>query len=387
MEHGLPFAAPAIAPIASIFKARAEDFEVDELPAYLPNGAGEHLYVHFEKRGLDTEQAVRSIAQALGSPIRDAGWAGLKDKHAVTRQWASFLHREPKDASQPSTESSLATLAEMQPGIRVLEVSRHNNKLRTGHLRGNRFVLRLRGVEASRVADLEQTMRWLCAHGAPQFYGVQRFGRGGDNIARAKAWIVDGGKAPFKPFERKLLVSALQSAVFNALLAGRVERDELSRILDGDLVRKEDSGGLFIADDVAEVQARADRLEVSATGPMLGAEMKWPEREAKAREEEAMRAFGLDQEKLERVKQAGAGTRRAYRVLLQEGDVATEPADESVPSGSEAVVRISFTLPAGAYATEILRELTRGGAHEPERARSSEARPAEVSAESTPEDA
>ena len=382
MQQGLPFAAPTITPIDAIFKASAEDFEVEELPAYLPNGAGEHLYVHFEKRGLDTEQAVRAIAGVLGSPIRDAGWAGLKDKHAVTRQWASFLHREPRpdlrpaEAAQRSTESALASLAEVQPGIRVLEVSRHNNKLRTGHLHGNRFVLRLRGVDAARFSDLESTMRWLCTHGAPQFYGVQRFGRGGDNVERAKAWIVDGGRAPFKPFEKKLLVSALQSAVFNSLLAARVERNELSKILDGDLVRKEDSGGLFIADDVAEVQARADRLEVSATGPMLGAEMKWPEREAKAREEEAMRAFGLDQTKLERVKQAGAGTRRAYRVLIQEGAVALEG----------DAVRVSFTLPAGAYATEILRELTRGGAHEPERPRWSGAQTQEPASEPTPEE-
>lgn len=378
MQLELPFAAPAITPIEAIFKASAEDFEVEEIPAYLPNGAGEHLYVHFEKRGLDTEQAVRTIAQVLGSPIRDAGWAGLKDKHAVTRQWASFLHREPKDpATQRSTESALATLADVQPNLRLLQVSRHNNKLRTGHLQGNRFVLRLRGVDASRLSDLERTMAWLIAHGAPQFYGVQRFGRGGDNVERAKAWIVDGGKPPFKPFEKKLLVSALQSAVFNSLLAMRVERNELSRILDGDLVRKEDSGGLFIADDVAEVQARADRLEVSATGPMLGAEMKWPEREAKAREEEAMRAFGLDQAKLERVRQAGAGTRRAYRVLIQEGQVAMEP---------DGAVRVAFTLPSGAYATEILRELTRGGAHEPERPRWSDAKTAHAPASTDGED-
>lgn len=372
MQPELPFAAPQITPIDAQFKVSAEDFEVEEMPAYLPTGAGEHLYIHFEKRGLDTEQAVRTIASVLGSPIRDAGWAGLKDKHAVTRQWASFLHRESKDPSlQRSTEDALQSLAEVQPGIRLLEVSRHGNKLRTGHLRGNRFILKLRGVDPSRLGDLEQTMAWLSAHGAPQFYGTQRFGRGGDNVERAKAWIVDGGKAPFKPFERKLFVSALQSAMFNSLLAQRVEQGELSRIIDGDLVRKEDSGGLFIADDVAEVQARADRLEVSATGPMLGCEMKWPEREAKAREEEVMRAFGLDQAKLERVKQAGSGTRRAYRVLLQEGTVALEG----------DVVRVAFTLPSGAYATEILRELTRGGAHEAERDRYADARVAEPAAD------
>ena len=212
---------------------------------------------------------------------------------------------------------------------------------------------------------------WVLAHGAPAYFGTQRFGRDGDNAARARRWIVEGGRAPDKPFERKLLVSArrapdkpferkllvsaLQSEIFNALLAARVEAGELGRIVDGDLVRKEDSGGLFVADDVAEVQSRADRLEVSATGPMMGAEMRWPAREAARREEEALAAAGLTREHLDRFRRAGEGTRRGYRVLVREASVLVE---------DDGAVRVSFVLPSGAYATEILRELTRGGAIE-----------------------
>jgi tRNA pseudouridine13 synthase len=345
MPASLPFAAPEIAPIASDFKETEADFEVHEIPAYLPTGQGEHLYVRFEKRGLDTDRAVRAIADALGASPRESGYAGMKDRHAVTTQWASFLSRRTPDEAR----------AIDVPGLTVLEASRHANKLRTGHLDGNRFVLRLREVDRARVPDLERTLAWLVAHGAPAYFGTQRFGRDGDNAARARRWIVEGGRAPDKPFERKLLVSALQSEIFNALLAARVEAGELGRIVDGDLVRKEDSGGLFVADDVAEVQSRADRLEVSATGPMMGAEMRWPAREAARREEEALAAAGLTREHLDRFRRAGEGTRRGYRVLVREASVLVE---------DDGAVRVSFVLPSGAYATEILRELTRGGAIE-----------------------
>lgn len=350
MDHdlpSLPLAAPAFAPIPCLLKAELEDFEVHEIPAYTPSGEGEHLYVRFEKRGLDTERAVRALAEAFSASPRDAGYAGMKDRYAVTTQWASFLSRVPVEEAR---EREL-------PGIRLLEVSRHGNKLRTGHLRGNRFVVRLRGVDPSRAEDLSRTLEWLAAHGAPAYFGAQRFGRAGDNAARARRWIVDGDRAPARPFERKLLVSALQSEVFNALLAARVEAGELARIIDGDLVRKEDTGGLFVAEDLAEVQARADRLEVSATGPMVGAAMRWPERDALAREEEALARAGLTREHLERFRRVGEGTRRAYRVLVRDPEVAIEG----------GAVRVAFTLPSGAYATEIVRELTRGGAAEPER--------------------
>lgn len=359
----LPFAVPPFTPIEARLKERPEDFEVREIPAYLPSGAGEHLYVHFEKRGLDTDRAVRAIAEALGAPARDAGFAGLKDRHAVTTQWASFHTR---------AEPPVALALEL-PGIRVLEAARHGNKLKTGHLDGNRFVVRLRGALTDRLPDVERALGWIARSGAPAYFGVQRFGRDGDNAARARRWIVEGGRAPERPFERRLLVSALQSEVFNALLSARVEAGELGRILDGDLVRKEDSGGMFVADDVAEVQARADRLEVSATGPMLGAEMRWPEREAREREEAAMQAAGLTTEHLERFRRAGPGTRRSYRVLVRD---ATAVAD------ADGIV-VSFTLPSGAYATEIVRELTRGGAVEQRAPREPAAAP---TGESGPDD-
>jgi tRNA pseudouridine13 synthase len=192
----------------------------------------------------------------------------------------------------------------------------------------------------------------LTRTGVPAFFGEQRFGRGGATLARARAWIVEGGRGPRAPFERKLLVSALQSSIFNTICAERMRTIGLAGVLDGDLVRKEESGGLFVATDLDEVRGRAERFEVTATGPMFGAEMRWPEREAKAMEEAALAAAGLDGAKLAGFRRAGEGTRRPLRFKL---------ADARVSADEDGLV-LSFLLPAGAYATIVLRELTRDAA-------------------------
>ena len=322
-------------------KERREDFVVDEIPAYTPSGSGEHLFVRFEKVGLDTEQTVRDIAAAMDVDARAAGWAGLKDRHAVTTQWASFHRGDPARA-----------LALDLPGVRVLEARMHENKLRTGHLSGNRFTIRLRGADPTRLDDAQRVLGDLARSGVPAFFGEQRFGRDGATLARARAWIVGGGRAPRAPFERKLLVSALQSSIFNAMCAERMRTIGLAGIIDGDLVRKEETGGLFVATDLDEVRARAERFEVTATGPMFGAEMRWPERASREMEEAALAAAGLDQEKLASFKRAGEGTRRPMRFSVR---------DPEVTADDDGIV-LSFALPAGAYATIVLRELTRTGA-------------------------
>ncbi len=333
----LPFVTSLDAPITGAIKAVPEDFVVDEIPAYLPSGEGEHLFVRFEKTGLDTERAVGQIARALG--VREPpGTAGLKDRHARTTQWASFQRGDRDAALRLGLE-----------GIRVLEAARHGNKLRTGHLSGNRFTLRLRGADPARVGDARRVLDALATGGVPAYFGEQRFGRGGATLARARDWIVLGARPPRAPFERKLHVSAVQSAIFNELCAARAAGIGLAGVVPGDLCRKEDSGGMFVATDVDEARARAARFEISATGPMFGAEMRWPEGEARAAEEEALARAGLDAEKLERFRRAGEGTRRPYRFRVS---------DARVEADAEGLV-LSFVLPPGAYATVVLRELTR----------------------------
>ncbi len=337
----LPHLTADLPGIPGRIRATDEDFVVDEAPAYAPSGAGEHLYLHFEKRGLTTPEAIRRICRALGVEPRAAGYAGLKDRHAVTRQWMSVPCRD---------DARAAALGETVEGVRVLAVARHGNKLRTGHLRGNRFVLRVRDVPIGREHEVGSVLARLAAHGIPNYYGEQRFGRDARNVDDARRWIVAGERPPRDPFRRKLLVSALQAELFNEVLAARVTDGLLADAVDGDLLRKEDTGGLFTTDDLADAAARVAAFEVSATGPMFGARMRWPEREARDREARVLEAAGLGAADLERFERDGEGTRRPLRV---------RPTDVSAESDVAGEVVLRFTLPKGAYATVVMREITK----------------------------
>lgn len=352
---GLPRAVGDAPLMYALLKREPEDFVVDEEPAYLPEGTGDHLYLRFRKTSLDSDEAVRRIARALNLDAREAGVAGKKDRHAVTTQWASFLCRDEAAAD--------AARALALPGIEVLEVSRHKNKLRTGHLRGNRFALRLRelnrgGVEGDEPPpDLDAVtaaLSSLTARGLPAYYGEQRFGT--DNLARARRWLVEGGPPPRHPGDKKFLVSVLQSSIFNELCAARLQMPHgLASIVHGDVVKKDDTGGLFVADDLEDVQGRALRFEVSATGPMFGASMRKAEHEAAVQEDAALARHGLDEEKLARFARFGEGTRRPYRLRVRGHD--GEGAPEARLEGGDLLLR--FWLPTGAYATTLVRELVR----------------------------
>lgn len=321
-------------PLSGRIRVCPEDFRVEELPAYLPEGAGDHLFVRFEKVDLDTPEAVRRIARALGVDAKQAGWAGLKDRRAVTTQWASFLFGEGARLEGASID-----------GVRVLEHARHTNKLRTGHLRGNRFDLLVRSEARGDLERAREHLDELERRGVPSYFGEQRFGH--DNLGVARRWILEGGPAPRDRWKRKLYVSTLQSALFNELLAERIREGTMDGAVAGDLMRKEDSGGLFVSEDLALDRERAARFEISATGPMFGARMRWPEGEARRREEAALSRWGLTEAHLERVRASGEGTRRPYRVRLSEASL------EPTPEGT----RLRFALPSGAYATVALREL------------------------------
>lgn len=283
---------------------------------------------------MTTVQAVERLCAAIGCDPREAGWAGLKDRHAVTTQWVSLFGASADAARGARVE-----------GVEVLEAVPHDRRLKTAHLRGNRFAIRLRRV--SDPAAVQAALATLGAVGVPNYFGEQRFGRDGDNAERARRWLVSGGRAPRKRFERKLLVSALQSEVFNEVLAARIRDGLLGDVVDGDLLRKEDTGGVFVADDLPTDRARAARFEVSATGPMVGPRMRWPLRQARDRELAALAAAGLDEGHLERFGRIGRGTRRALRIRLQAPEIDID----------RDTVDVRFTLTRGAYATTVLREL------------------------------
>jgi tRNA pseudouridine13 synthase len=331
----LPYATAKSLRVFGKIRQQPHDFQVDEIPAYEPSGSGEHLFVRFEKTALNTPQAVAQLARALECDPAQAGWAGLKDRHAVTTQWASIQGGDPDRA-----------LALQLPGIRVLEARRHPHKIRTGHLRANCFRIRV-VCDPAALPVATEVMAELSEHGAPNYYGEQRFGIDDGNLERALQWLRDGGRPPRDRFARKLLVSTWQSSLFNRWLAARVQTLGLARALAGDLMRKEDSGGLFVGATTDETQPRMDAWEISPTGPMFGSKMRWPETEAAERERALWAEHGLPDATLSRLGALAEGTRRVARI---------RPAETQVDADEQGV-QLAFALPKGAYATVILREL------------------------------
>ncbi|MCP3098636.1 tRNA pseudouridine(13) synthase TruD [Myxococcus sp. K15C18031901] len=317
------------------FKLVPEDFEVEELPAYLPSGEGEHLYLWVEKRGRDTREVVRALAAALGVAEDDIGVAGMKDRQAVTRQLLSV----PAKAESRLGEFALE-------GVTVHWARRHGNKLRTGHLKGNRFRLRLRGVRDLGAA--RESFARLSAGGVPNYFGEQRFGRAGDNADLGRLLVL-GQRLPKRPdrFQRKLYLSAFQSRLFNRALAARVRAGTVSSALAGDVLRKEETGGLFVCESPEVDGPRVAAFEVSPAGPLFGPKMTASAGEVAVLEAGLLTEEGVTLDDFRRGGGETEGGRRPYRVRLG--------AAELVPEGED--VWLTFELPRGAYATEVLHEL------------------------------
>lgn len=322
-----------------------EDFVVEELPAYTPQGSGEHVYVWIEKRELTTPQAIARLARCAGVQNRDVGSAGLKDRHAVTRQWLSF--------AGPKVDA-LARYQDEDGRLQVLEVTRHGNKLRTGHLRGNRFTLNLRGVVPGARARALPILARLEELGLPNYYGAQRFGRDGDNAERAWRALVGQGKLPRDRQQRRLLVSALQSQLFNEVLDARLRAGETERLLDGDVLAKRESGAQFVSEEASVDQRRLEEGELVITGPICGPRMTRPREgsAARRREDELLRRLGCAPEDFEVFGRIARGGRRPLLVFPEDLTISQAEGDDP-PS-----LRISFALPSGSYATVLLRELT-----------------------------
>lgn len=330
----LPYVTPELPGVSARIKAIPEDFVVDEIPLYPAAGEGDHLFVRVEKRGIDTLQLARSLANAFGVSPREVGIAGHKDRHAVTTQWMSFPGVAPEKALGLSGE-----------GFRVLEAVRHRNKLRMGHLRGNRFRIRLRG--AHDVEAVERIARALEERGLPNYFGEQRFGRAGDNAAMGRR-ILRGEERVRDRRLRSLLVSALQSEIFNRLLARRIREGNWDRPLFGDVLQKLDTGGLFVCEDPEVDLPRVRSFECSVTGPLPGPRMRpQPHGEPAHLEEEAIRDAGLRPEDFSSRREA-PGARRPLRL----------PVRIALVSDPEGIV-LDFELPPGAYATSLLREITK----------------------------
>jgi tRNA pseudouridine13 synthase len=397
----LPFLTRDFPGVGGAIKQRAEDFFVQEVPLYEPSGEGEHVYVEIQKVGLGTFEAVDRIAAALGVSPRDVGYAGMKDARAVTRQVLSIAGTTPE-----------AVMGITVPGVNVQWADRHTNKLRLGHLAANRFAIKVRGVSPTDVVRLQPVMQTLERRGMPNYFGEQRFGRRGDNdrlgaafvrgddsevlhgllgnpltgvddgqthaarlafdqgdLERSmKAWprrcglerrilarLIKTGKpaAAVRAVDerlRRLWVSALQSRLFNDVVARRIE--SLDRVMTGDLAWKHDSGAVFLVQDAAAEQPRADAFEISPSGPLVGYRMTLPEGEPLAIEQSVFAEEGLTPDDFRRTGQLKVkGARRPLRV---------RPTDVHLEGGVDehgSHITVAFTLPAGSFATVLLREL------------------------------
>lgn len=399
-EARLPYLTQDIPPVGGIIKRYNEDFVVEELPRYPASGDGTHLYVTIEKSGMTTLQAISRIARAIGKKPRDIGYAGMKDAHGVTRQRISIEH---------VSEDRVRAIDERD--LRVLKIERHSNKIKLGHLAGNRFELKLRECRADGITDAERVMEALAQRGAANYFGPQRFGHRGDNAlvgalvlrgelreaisvmlgrpqqderddvrrarelfdlgeyaASAEAWPRqlnaqaritrafakrENAKDAWRAVDhtlRKLFLSAAQSAVFNEVVARRFPA--LDRVMTGDVAWKHENGASFVVEDAAAEQPRCDAFEISPTGPLPGSKMKSPIGQAGDIEASVFRDCGLE---LGPATTADAGSlpgaRRPLRVPLG------NPECDAGQDDRGPFVRLSFSLPAGAYATNVAREV------------------------------
>jgi tRNA pseudouridine13 synthase len=315
-------------------RSRPEDFRVDEIALYPTTGEGAHTFVRVEKSGRTTEEVMRDLARAAGVAPRDVGYAGRKDRVAVTTQWFSVPGLDPEAALEIPLR-----------GARVLEAARHPHKLRTGHLRGNRFRILVREVSPAAARSAASRAQELVRRGLPNRFGEQRFGSDSANALLGRR-ILRGEPGPRDRRAARFLLSAYQAEVFNAVLAAR--GDAYDRVEVGDVAVVHASGGLFVVDDAARESPRAATFEISPTGPIFGSRVIEPAGEVALRERAALASHGVPVEGLRAPRGVRLrGARRPLRVRPE--GLALEP----MPEG----LCVCFTLPPGSYATVLLEQL------------------------------
>jgi tRNA pseudouridine13 synthase len=335
-----PYLTSNLPGIGGALKREPEDFVVEELPAYQPCGEGEHLFLWIEKRDVSAEDLVAHLARSLNMRREDVGVAGLKDRRAVTRQFVSV----------PATCETHLGAVETR-GICVLQATRHRNKLRAGHLKGNQFGVLVRDVVSDGLGIAESVARVIRERGFPNYYGEQRFGVGGAT-ARLGLDLLTGRKRPRdieqrrRKFLLRLSLSATQSAVFNTVLSERVSDALLGTVLAGDVMQVTASGGCFVVEDLPREQQRHDQRETVLTGPVFGPKMKVPTGQPARREQRVLDQFGITPQRVALFPRLLTGARRP--LVIRVDDLQITP----TPGG----LRFRFTLPSGAYATTLLRE-------------------------------
>jgi tRNA pseudouridine13 synthase len=320
---------------SAVLKAVAEDFQVDEVLDIPLSGQGEHLWLWVEKRGLNTEDAVRRLSRAAGVPQRAISYAGLKDKQALTRQWFS-LHLPGK------ADPDLARAEDDE--LRILRQVRHGRKLQRGAHSANGFVLRLTSLEADRAA-LDARLQQISAGGVPNYFGPQRFGYDGGNVTTALS-LAAQQELPHSRNLRSRTLSAGRSWLFNRVLAMRVAAQRWNTAHIGDLLSFTDSRSFFAAGEAECQDPRLDILDLHPTGPL------WGEGDSPA----AGETFALEQqvaqahpELVRWLTTAGLTHERRVLRLPIKGLAWHYPGPD--------ILQLEFVLPSGCFATSVIREL------------------------------
>ena len=317
-----------------LIRSIPEDFIVEEIPRIQPEGEGTHLWLWVEKRSANTDWVARVLARLADCAPRDVGYAGLKDRHAITRQWFSV----------PVTETTLETLEHSEiEGVKILASCRHSRKLKRGTLEGNRFHLKIRQFKG----DAGQTtlrLEKIRGNGVPNYFGPQRFGHRGQNVAKGLQLIQK--KVRLLHNKRSIYLSAMRSFLFNQVLAERVRRGDWNTIIGGDLAMLNGTHSIFPCEKPdANIEDRVRRLDIHPTGPMPGENGTQPTGLAAEIEKTVLQGWPQITEVLSA--QRVQASRRALRL---------HPAglEWSFDDGDLVLV---FALPPGAYATTVLREI------------------------------
>jgi len=326
--------------IGGRIKTQIDDFEVEELTLREPCGTGAFLYVWIEKRGVDATSLVEMLCTTLGITEHDVGMAGLKDARAITRQWVSV---------PAACNAKMASLNERleDRGVQILRSSLHDQPLRRGQLRGNRFSILVRDPGADALARTEALLSLLEAQGIPNYFGRQRFGREGTTLERGLALL--SGKARLRRNSKadRFALSSVQSCLFNRYLALRISDGLFHQAIDGELLQSMATGLPEVVNDTKAAQERLDAGKVVPAGPLAGARIRRTRGEAALREKHVLKEAGLLNALWEKVVRQIPGARRPICVYPRE--CRAESCDEHV--------RLHFELPPGAYATELLEEV------------------------------
>jgi tRNA pseudouridine13 synthase len=317
-----------------VIRTYPRDFVVEEIARIQPEGEGSHLWIWLEKHSANTDWVAKELARVTDSVPRDVGYAGLKDRHAIARQWFSVPFSS-------TTRENLEN-AEIE-GVTILESHQHTRKLKRGTLDGNRFVLRIRRLKGDK-AEIISRLEQIQTTGVPNYFGPQRFGHRGQNVEQGLKLLSQRTRLPRN--KKSIYLSAIRSYLFNQVLAERVRRGDWNKIIDGDLAMLAGTQSIFSCEKPdSDIEDRVRRLDIHPSGPMPGENGTQPTGLTAEVEQAVLNSWPQLTDLL--IAQRVQASRRSLRLY---------PSD-LVWEFSDGELELVFTLPPGTYATTVLREI------------------------------